>query len=146
MRPGQVVSLGSGLLGEGARVGRRGSSRRSAALRRAQEAKAGRDSAAARREHQIEAALADYFEAVLQADRLREAARRKADAAAASADRAAAEPAAAAQDAVRRLRELTGSTAEVASLCGLTATAVRDMIAAAEKARGGGPDPVPGDL
>jgi hypothetical protein len=116
-------------LGEGADVGRRGSSRRSAALRRAQEAKAGRDSAAAAREQQIEAALADYFEALLEADRVREDARRKADAAISAAEQAVAAPMAAARDAVRRLRELTGSTAEVATLCGLSVAAAREVLA-----------------
>jgi hypothetical protein len=109
-------------------VGRRGSSRRAAALRRAQEAKASRDAAAAQREQQVEAVLADYFEAVAQADRLRADARRKADAVIDSAEQAAGGSLAAARDAVRRLRELTGSSTEVASLCGLTVTAVRDFL------------------
>ena len=48
-------------------MARRGSSARAAALRRAQQAKATRDAARLRREKDIEAALADYFEATEQA-------------------------------------------------------------------------------
>ena len=120
-------------------MGRRGSSRRAAALRRAQQAKAARDAAAARREQQIEAALADYFEAAEQADRVRSDARRKADAVLEAAEQAAAVPLAAVRDAVRRLRELTGRTSDVASLCAITAAAVRDLLTApADAAAGGG--------
>ena len=60
-------------------MARRGSSARAAALRRAQQAKAARDAARLRREKDIEAALADYFEATEQAERIRAEARRKAD-------------------------------------------------------------------
>jgi hypothetical protein len=97
-------------------VGRRGSSKRAAALR----------------EQQVEAALADYFEACGEAERVRVDARRKADAMLDSAEQAAAVPASAARDAARRLRELTGSNAEVAGLCGLTVAAVREMLTGPE--------------
>jgi hypothetical protein len=109
-------------------VGRRGSSRRAAALRRAQEAKAARDSAAALREQRIESALADYFEAVGRAEQIRADAQAKADSLLGTAEQAASEPQAVARDAVRRLRELTGSNAEVASLCGITVSSVREML------------------
>jgi hypothetical protein len=98
-------------------------------LRLAQQAKASRDAAGALREQQIEAALADYFEAVSQADRVRADARRKADLLLDGAEQAVAEPLVAACDAVRRLRELTGSSSEVASLLGITVAAVRDLLA-----------------
>ncbi len=112
-------------------MGRRGSSR-AAALRRAQQAKAGRDAERVLRERQIEIALADYFEAVGTAERLRADAQRRADGIVAAAEEAAAEPEAAARAAVRRLRELTGSHGEVAALCGITIAVVRDMLATAE--------------
>ena len=60
-------------------MARRGSSARAAALRRAQQAKATRDAARLRREKDIEAALADYFEATERANRIHAEARRKAD-------------------------------------------------------------------
>jgi hypothetical protein len=108
-------------------------------LRRAQEAKAARDAAAAQREQQVEAALADYFEAVAQADRVRADARRKAELLLDGAEQAAGGPLTAARDAVRRLRELTGSIIEVAGLCGITASAVRDLLSHAN-ASGAGDD------
>ena len=73
-------------------MARRGSSARAAALRRAQQAKAARDAARLRREKDIEAALADYFEATEQAERLRAEARRKADRLLTDADLAAEVP------------------------------------------------------
>jgi hypothetical protein len=99
-------------------VGRRGSSARAAALRRAQQAKAGRDAERVLRERQIEIALADWFEATARADRIRDDASRKAAAVTEAGEHAAAGPAGEAGDAVRRLRELTGSNGEVAALCG----------------------------
>jgi membrane protein involved in colicin uptake len=114
----------------------RRSSARAAALRRAQEAKAERDAQRMLRETQIEAALADYYQATAEAERIRSAARRKADAAIAEAGRAAATPAAAAREAVQKLRDLLGGNAEVATLCGITAGAVRDMLASGRPAGG----------
>jgi hypothetical protein len=116
---------------------RRGSSARSQALRRAQQAKAGRDAERALRERQIEIALADYYEATARAERIRDEARRKADGIATDAEHAAAEPLHTARDAVRRLRELLGGNAEVAALCGITVAAVRDMLAADSSEPGG---------
>ena len=52
---------------------RRGSSARAAALRRAQEAKAQRDAERMHRETRIEAALADYYQATAEAERIRSA-------------------------------------------------------------------------
>lgn len=110
-------------------MGRRGSSARAAALRRAQQAKAGRDAERVLRERQIEIALADWFEATARADRIRDDASRKAAAVTEAGEHAAAGPAGEAGDAVRRLRELTGSNGEVAALCGITTTAVRELLA-----------------
>ena len=102
-------------------MARRGSSARAAALRRAQQAKATRDAARLRREKDIEAALADYFEATDQAERLRAEARRKADRLLTDAELAAETPRQAASAAVHRLRALVGTATEVASLCGISA-------------------------
>ncbi len=108
---------------------RRGTSR-AEALRRAHEAKAQRDAARKQHEADIEAALADYYQATAEANRIRSAARRKADATLADAERAATGPDQATRDAVRRLRDLLGGTAEVAELCGISAAAVRELLAA----------------
>jgi hypothetical protein len=78
----------------------------------------------------VEAALADYYQATAEANRIRSAARRKADATLADAERAAAGPDKAACDATRRLRDLLGGTAEVAELCGISVVAVRELLAA----------------
>jgi hypothetical protein len=107
---------------------RRGSSARAAALRRAQEAKAARDAERLQREKLIEVALADFYEAGASAARIRDEARRKAGKTLADAEKAAGQPRAAAREAIRRLRELVGGNAEVASLCGLTVGAVREML------------------
>ena len=125
---------------------RRGSSARAAALRRAQEAKAQRDAERMHREAQIEAALADYYQATAEAERIRSAARRKADQISAEAEQAAARPLTAAREAVRRLKDLVGGTAKVASLCGITTAAVREILAdppgpAAPQAGSGPPVP-----
>ena len=140
-----------GLGGGSHALGRRRSSTRVTALRRAQQAKAGRDAERALRERQIEIALADYFEAVATADEVRADARRKADGLIEAAGQAAAAPEATAREAVRRLRELTSSHGEVAVLCGITIAAVREMLTTAEvthEHRETGPVPapaVPGD-
>jgi hypothetical protein len=110
-------------------VTRRGTSR-AEAVRRAHEAKAQRDAARKRREADIEAALADYYQATAEANRIRSAARHKADATLADAERAAAGPDKAASDAARSLRDLLGGAAEVAELCGISAAAVRELLAA----------------
>lgn len=109
-------------------MGRRGSSARAAALRRAQQAKAERDSGRVLRERQIEIALADYFEAAERVLRIRQEAQRKADAIVETAVQAEQVPLSVAREAIRRLRELVGSNGEVAALCGLTVTAVREML------------------
>jgi predicted ArsR family transcriptional regulator len=111
-------------------MARRGSSARAAALRRAQLAKAARDAAQVSREKDIEAALADYFQATSHADQIRTDARQKADRLLTDAEQAAQAPRQAARSALTRLRELLGSVTEVASLCGITTSEVRSMLAA----------------
>jgi len=135
-------------------MARRGSSARAAALRRAQQAKAARDAARLRREKDIEAALADYFEATEQAERIRAEARRKADRLRTDADLAAQVPRQAAAAAVNRLRDLIGTATEVASLCGISAAEVRAMLTRpvtpsqpdADADQAGHADPDSGDL
>lgn len=112
-------------------MNRRTLSSRAAAARRAQAAKAERDQERREREKRIEAALTDYYQAVAEADRIRAAARAKAERLAADAELAAAEPDAAVRDAVRRLRELLGGSAEVARLCGISIATVREFLATA---------------
>jgi hypothetical protein len=107
---------------------RRGASIRAAAIRRAQEAKAQRDAERLAREQEIEAALADYFEAASRAAAIRAEARRKADKTLTNADAAVLPAEAACRGAARRLRALTGSQADVAELCGLTTAAVRTLL------------------
>jgi hypothetical protein len=107
---------------------RRRASIRATAIRRAQEAKAQRDAERIAREREIEAALADYFEAVGRAAALRTDAQRKAGKLLADAEQAAAVPEQAIRAAVGRLRTLTGAHADVAALCGLTLPAVRALL------------------
>jgi hypothetical protein len=120
---------------------RRGTSARAAALRRAQEAKAARDAGRLRREQDIEAALADYFEATTRAGQVRAEAQRKADQLLATAEQAAGAPERAAAAAVRRLRDLTGTAAEVAGLCQITASEVRALLAGPPSGLGPRADP-----
>jgi hypothetical protein len=108
--------------------------RRAAAERQARTAKAARDAERHQRERQIEAALADYYEARARVEGIREAARAKADAALADGERAATEPTAAMHAAIRTLRDLCDTNAEVAELCGLTVAQVRELLAAARAA------------
>lgn len=110
-------------------MARRGTSR-AEAIRRAHEAKAQRDAARKQHEADIEAALADYYQATAEANRIRSAAQRKADTTLADAERAATGPDKAARNAVRRLRDLVGGAAEVAELCGISAAAVRELLGA----------------
>jgi len=114
---------------------RRGT-RRAEALRRAQEAKARRDIERAEREAFIEAALADYYQATAETERIRDTARRRADTLIAAGEQTAAESVAAARDAVRRLRDLLGGNAEVAQLCGITPAMVRTILATAPEPPG----------
>jgi hypothetical protein len=107
---------------------RRGSARADA-IRRAHEAKAARDAARQRREALIESALADYYQAAALAERIRDTARRKCEELLAEAERTAEPQDTAAAQAVARLRDLLGGIPETAQLCGLTTTAVRDMLA-----------------
>jgi hypothetical protein len=108
----------------------RDNSRRRDAVRRASEARAARERARKAREDQIEAALASLFASLAEVERLRAAARRKADALLADGERTAARHYATACAAARTLRDLLGSNTAVAELCELRVEDVRDMLAA----------------
>ena len=81
------------------------------------------------RETLIESALADYYHAAATAERIRDTARRKCEELLAETERAANPQDEAAAQAVRRLRDLLGGIPETAELCGLSAAAVRDLLA-----------------
>ena len=103
--------------------------RRTDAQRRARDARAQRESAWQARQKQLEAALTDYFTAAAAVDRIRADAQAKADAVLASAETAASKPYAAACAAVLRLRQLVGSNAELAGMCGIRPDEVSEMLA-----------------
>jgi hypothetical protein len=107
---------------------RRRTSTRAAAIRRAQQAKAQRDADRLAHEKEIEAALADYFEATSQAAAIHTEARRKADKILADAETATKSAETTSREAARRLRTLTGSLTEVAGLCGLSPAAARALL------------------
>jgi hypothetical protein len=123
---------------------RRGRGRRADAERQARLAKAARDAAREARERAIEKALADYFEAWAQAEAVRAAARERADAALADGERAAAESMTAICTAIRTLRDLCGSNAEVAELCGIPVADIREFLVAARGTSGGQGDETAG--
>jgi hypothetical protein len=115
---------------------RRSRGRRADAERQARAAKALRDAAREAHERAIEKALADYFEAQARAEAIRTAARARADAALADGERTAAESMTAVCTAIRTLRDLCASNAEVAELCGVPVADIRELLAAA-RADGG---------
>lgn len=116
---------------------RRSSGRRADAERQARIAKAARDATREANERAIEKALADYFEAQARAEAIRTAARARADAALADGERAAAESMTAVRTAIRTLRDLCSSNAEVAELCGVPVADVRELLAAVARSGGG---------
>lgn len=117
-------------------MGQRTRSGRAAALRRAREAKAERDAARLLRERQIEAVLADFYQATGRSARIRAEGRARAAKIIADADTSAAGSDAAAGRAVRELRALGQTNAEIAFLCCITVPMVRAM---ANKPRAAGP-------
>lgn len=110
---------------------RRSRGRRADAERQARIAKAARDATRATHERAIEKALADYFEARARAEAIKTAARARAEAALADGERTAAESMTAICAAIRTLRELCSSNAEVAQLCGVPVADVRELLTAA---------------
>jgi hypothetical protein len=123
---------------------RRGRGRRADAERQARLATAARDAARKARERAIEKALADYFEARAQAEAIRTAARERADAALADGERAAAESMTAICAAIKTLRDLCDSNAEVAELCGIPVVDIREFLMAARAGSGGQGDGITG--
>lgn len=113
---------------------RRISGTRSAALRRAQEAKARRDAERIQRERRLESALADFYEHTEAAALLRSEAQRRAERLLAAAETAAAIPEEAARRAVAVLRELGESQPQIAELTGMSVAEVRACLATQEAA------------
>lgn len=109
---------------------RSGASARTAALTKAQEAVAQRDAERIRREKQLEAVLADYYQAQGEVERIHR-----------SADVAAAPFEATIGEAVRSLDRLGETRAGIAGLTGLSLPRVRDYLAdvASNAARVEGP-------
>lgn len=122
-------------------MGRRTRSARAAALRQARQAKARRDAERLVREQRIEAALADYFESAGRAGQIRADGRQRAEKIIADAEVSAAESDVAARRAVRALRDLGQTNAEVAELCGLSVTVVRAMASAVDAPEPAGTPP-----
>jgi hypothetical protein len=112
---------------------------RAAAVRTAQEAKARRDAERRRREQDVEAALADFYESTARAAALREQARVRAERMVEQAELAATEPERAAHAAVVRMHELGESREQIADLTGLRLVEVRALLTEAERA--GSPEP-----
>ncbi|WP_424534237.1 hypothetical protein ACOZ38_28500 [Sphaerisporangium viridialbum] len=108
-------------------MGQRTTSRRAAALRKAREAKAARDAERLMRERKIEAALADFFEGSGRAEHMRQEANHRAKKILDDAEREARQADAEAGDAIRALRQLDQTNAEIAELCGLSVPVVRAM-------------------
>ncbi len=108
-------------------MGQRTTATRAAALRKAREAKAAQDAERLRREAEIEQALADFYEAAGRAAQIRHAAQQRADKAIADAEQHARQVDAEAGRAVRRLRTLGQTNAQIAQLCQISVAAVRSM-------------------
>ncbi|MFG1879518.1 hypothetical protein ACGFIV_32260 [Sphaerisporangium sp. NPDC049003] len=123
-------------------MGQRTTSRRAAALRKAREAKAARDTERLTRERQIEAALADFFEFSGRAEQIRQEAGHRAKKILDYAEREARQADIEAGEAVRALRKLDQTNAEIAELCGLSVPVVRAM---ANSIPGDDPGDDPGD-
>jgi hypothetical protein len=100
---------------------------RAAAVRAAREAKAARDAERREREARIESALADFYEASGLAEQIRAQARQRADKILTDADEEAAGADQDARRAVRELREIGQTNAEIAELCGISVPVVRTM-------------------
>jgi len=104
---------------------------RARALRRARAAQAPAQARRQARQRGVEAALAAYFEAADQAERIRRAAAARAQKILTAGEQAAAVHDATAGRAVWRLRELGEVNAEIARMCGTTVAKVRIMAARA---------------
>jgi DNA-directed RNA polymerase specialized sigma24 family protein len=111
---------------------------RARALRRARAAQAPAEARRQARQRGVEAALAAYFEAADQAERIRRTAAARAQRILAGAELAAGVHDAEAGRAVWRLRELGEANAEIARMCGTTVAKVRAMAARARVSAGNG--------
>jgi hypothetical protein len=100
---------------------------RAAAVRAARDAKAARDKERQLREARIESALADFYEASGLAGQIRAQAQARADKILADAEEDAAAADRDARQAIRGLREIGQTNAEIADLCGVSVAVVRAM-------------------
>lgn len=110
---------------------------RAAALRAAKEAKAARDRERREREEQIEGALADFYEGATAAARVRSDAKERAERIIGDAEAKASLYDAQAGEAIRALRALDQTNAEIAELCGLTPAEVRALASGREEGSAG---------
>jgi predicted transcriptional regulator len=108
-------------------MGQRTTAKRAAALRQARVAKAARDAERLAREQRIEQALTDFYEATGIAEQIRADAHHRANKVLTEADARAQQADADARGAVRTLRQLGQTNADIAELCGITVAAVRAM-------------------
>lgn len=104
---------------------------RYAAIRKAQQAKQERDAKRLRRERQVEAALAEYFEHVAVIDAIETTTAAKVAELRATAATAIGQEQVAAAVALRAMLDLGETRTGVAELTGLTLTGVRDLLTAA---------------
>lgn len=105
---------------------------RAAAERRARDIRAQREAERRRHEAQIDAALADYFEASARAEQIKRDAAQRAAAMVERAEAEASEFSGNARRAIRRLRDLGQTNADISKATGLSVGAVRVAAADAE--------------
>ena len=111
---------------------RRAKGLRHDALRKAQQVKQDRDARRLRRERQVEAALADYFERMALATAVEQAAAAKVAAVEAAAATEVDDHRRAAGAALRAMLSLGETRTAVAELIGMTLAGVRELVAAAD--------------
>ena len=117
----------------------RTSTARANALRRARQARAEREAERLARESRIESALTDFFEHQDCARRVREVGARRAEAIMSECEEKASTHVTEARAALRTLRTLVGSHADIAQLTGLRVNDVRAMLTSgAEPSKGVG--------
>lgn len=119
----------------------RTTSARAAALRKARDVRAEREAKRARAEARIDAALADFFEASAQAEKIEGDAVEKAAQLMRAAEKEAGAVKRSAAAAIRVLRDLDQTNAQISEMTGLSVGAVRMMAAELSPAPGPTGDP-----
>lgn len=123
----------------------RTTSARAAALRKARDVRAEREADRARAEARIDAALADFFEASAQAEKIEGDAVEKAAQLMRAAETEAGAVKRSAAAAIRVLRDLDQTNAQISAMTGLSVGAVRMMAAEFSPAPGPTGDPGPAE-